>query len=109
MNKNILLAGTAICLLSMASIVHAQTTNNEEDTFESIQFNKGTGWIASDESGSSYTQINYLTNSDLTTLQNSINMIGNTAYATAANLRTTQETLPQPKLRRPKPKQPSTI
>ena len=91
MNKNILLAGTAICLLSMASIVHAQTTNNEEDTFESIQFNKGTGWIASDESGSSYTQINYLTNSDLTTLQNSINMIGNTAYATAANLRTTQE------------------
>lgn len=34
MNKNILLAGTAICLLSMASIVHAQTTNNEEDTFE---------------------------------------------------------------------------
>lgn len=91
MNKNILLAGTAICLLSMVSIVHAQTTNNEEDTFESIQFNKGTGWIASDESGSSYTQINYLTNSDLTTLQNSINMIGNTAYATAANLRTTQE------------------
>ena len=91
MNKNILLAGTAICLLSTASIVHAQTTNNEEDTFESIQFNKGTGWIASDESGSSYTQINYLTNSDLTTLQNSINMIGNTAYATAANLRTTQE------------------
>ena len=91
MNKNILLAGTAIFLLSMASIVHAQTTNNEEDTFESIQFNKGTGWIASDESGSSYTQINYLTNSDLTTLQNSINMIGNTAYATAANLRTTQE------------------
>lgn len=91
MNKNILLAGTAICLLSMASIVHAQTTNNEEDSFESIQFNKGTGWIASDESGSSYTQINYLTNSDLTTLQNSINMIGNTAYATAANLRTTQE------------------
>lgn len=91
MNKNILLAGTAICLLSMASIVHAQTTNNEEDTFESIQFNKGIGWIASDESGSSYTQINYLTNSDLTTLQNSINMIGNTAYATAANLRTTQE------------------
>lgn len=91
MNKNILLAGTAICLLSMASIVHAQTTNNEEDTFESIQFNKGTGWIASDESGSNYTQINYLTNSDLTTLQNSINMIGNTAYATAANLRTTQE------------------
>ena len=91
MNKNILLAGTAICLLSMASIVHAQTTNNEEDTFESIQFNKGTGWIASDESGSSYTQINYLTNSDLITLQNSINMIGNTAYATAANLRTTQE------------------
>lgn len=91
MNKNILLAGTAICLLSTASIVHAQTTNNEEDTFESIQFNKGTGWIASDESESSYTQINYLTNSDLTTLQNSINMIGNTAYATAANLRTTQE------------------
>lgn len=91
MNKYILLTGTAICLLSMAPIVHAQTTNNEEDTFESIQFNKGTGWIASDESGSSYTQINYLTNSDLTTLQNSINMIGNTAYATAANLRTTQE------------------